>query len=66
MEWFLIGVVAGSLVTSGHKTEEECLGRKAVLDKQHIVSTCVKAPSNFVSTCTSCGMIQFDPNQSVR
>lgn len=47
MEWLLIGLVAGSLVASGHKTEEECLGRRAVLDKQKITATCVKAPSNF-------------------
>ena len=39
MEWILIGVVVGSFVVSGHNTEEGCLGRKAVLDKQKIAAT---------------------------
>jgi|HubBroStandDraft_4_1064222.scaffolds.fasta_scaffold577148_2 hypothetical protein len=55
MDWILIGVVAGSLIVSGHASEEACLGRKAVLDKQKIAATCVKAPSNFTtSTVTLC------------
>ena len=45
MSWILIGVVAGSFIVSGHDTEEQCLGRKAILDKQKIAATCVKAPA---------------------
>ena len=33
MDWLLIGVVAGSLIVSPHKTEEECEGRKAMVLK---------------------------------
>ena len=57
MEWLLIGVVAGSFVVSGHTTEEQCLGRKAILDKQKIIASCVKAPSNLTTyngTVTLC------------
>lgn len=44
MEWILIGVVAGSLVTAGFKDEEACLGRVATLKAQKIEAKCVAAP----------------------
>lgn len=41
MVWILVGLVAGSLVTSQHDTEEACLGRKALLEKQAVSAKCV-------------------------
>jgi hypothetical protein len=49
MSWILIGIVAGSFIVSGHDSEEACLGRKAVLEKQKIAAECVAAPHNFGS-----------------
>jgi hypothetical protein len=46
MEWILIGIVAGSIVTSGHPTKEACLGRVGVLKEQKIVSACYPSPGN--------------------
>ena len=47
MEWIFVAVIAGSIVTSGHSTEEQCLGRKAIIEKDNkIVGTCIKAPSH--------------------
>jgi len=67
MDWILIGIVAGSIVASGHSSEEACLGRKAMLDKQKIAATCVKAPSNYsfsvLSPCLNCLTI---PDQNVQ
>ena len=31
--WVLVALVAGSVLVSDHKTEEECLGRKALVEK---------------------------------
>lgn len=46
MNWIFIAVIAGSIVSSGHDTEEQCLGRKAIIEKDYkIVGTCIKAPS---------------------
>lgn len=44
MTWILIGIVAGSIVVSGHDTEEACKGREAMLLKQKIPAKCVEAP----------------------
>jgi hypothetical protein len=44
MNWILIGIVAGSLIVSGHETEEACKGREAMLSKQKIAAKCVQAP----------------------
>ncbi len=47
MSWIFIAVIAGSIVVSGHDTEEQCLGRKAIVEKDNkIVGTCIKAPSH--------------------
>jgi hypothetical protein len=46
MGWILIGVIAGSIVTSGHDSREACLGRKAILDEQKIPAKCVEAPGH--------------------
>lgn len=56
MTWVLIGVVAGSLVVSGHDTKEACMGREAMLREQKIPATCVRAPS------FSSGLITISPS----
>ena len=45
MNWIFIAVISGSIVTSGHETKEQCLGRKALLSEQKIEGKCVEAPS---------------------
>lgn len=52
MSWIYIGIIAGSIITSGHDTKEACLGRKAMLEEQHAVGKCVEAPTTtgFVTT----------------
>lgn len=50
MSWILIAVVSGSILTSGHDTEEQCLGRKAILAKTKIVAECVRVPTIFSSS----------------
>lgn len=46
MNWIMIAVVSGSLVTSGHETKEACEGRAAIV-REAIKGTakCVEAPS---------------------
>jgi len=63
MDWIFLGIIAGSIITSAHPSEEACLGRKAVMEKQHIAGICVKAPSNSVGlTSSSSNVIQLLPN----
>lgn len=46
MDWIMIAVVAGSILVSGHKTKEECLGRAAIVHEQiKAAADCVKAPT---------------------
>ena len=45
MNWILIAVVAGSIVTSGHETKEACMGRVATLQEQKITAACYSAPA---------------------
>jgi hypothetical protein len=55
MNWILIAIVSGSILTSGHDTEEACLGRKAMLEKDKISAKCVSAPTLYNSiTSSSC------------
>ena len=46
MNWILIAILGGSLLTSTHENEEQCLGRKAMLEKTYIglSAKCVEAP----------------------
>ncbi len=44
MDWILIGIVAGSLVTGTFKDKEACMGRVATLHEQNIEAKCVEAP----------------------
>ena len=46
MNWILVGVIAGSVITSSHDTKEACFDRKATLSEQRIPAICVLAPSN--------------------
>ena len=46
MDWILIGIVAGSLVTGQFASKEACLGRAATLRELKIEAKCVEAPSN--------------------
>ena len=34
MKWILLAMIAGSLVVSQHSSEEDCEGRKAMVQKQ--------------------------------
>jgi len=62
MEWIFVAVIVGSIITSGHSTEEQCLGRKAIIEKDNkIVGTCIKAPSHG-TTWTSGSLITLTPN----
>ena len=45
MDWILIAVVAGNVVTGGFSTREACEGRVFTLGDQHkIEAKCVQAP----------------------
>lgn len=35
MEWLYFALISGSLLTSLHPTEEACLGRKAIMEKEN-------------------------------
>lgn len=59
MNWILIAIASGMLMTSSHDTEEACLGRKAILEKDKITnSKCVNMQNNqlsgYGSTCYNC------------
>jgi hypothetical protein len=50
MDWIMIAIVGGSLLTSTHATEEACRGRAAMIEKDQKVATmCVKAPSHMAT-----------------
>jgi hypothetical protein len=51
MNWILIAITSGMIMTSSHETEELCLGRKAMLEKDKITnSKCVNMMPNFFTT----------------
>lgn len=51
MNWILIAITSGMLMTSYHENEEACLGRKAMLEKDKITnSKCVDMRQNYNST----------------
>lgn len=39
MDWIFIAVVSGMLMTGTYATEEQCLGRKAILEKEKITNS---------------------------
>lgn len=50
MNWLLAGLLAGSLITSQHKDEEDCLGRKAMLEKQKVERLiCVEMKNPYIT-----------------
>ena len=54
MDWIMVAVISGSLVSSGHPTREACLGRAAIIHEQTKAATdCVKAPTSGL-TFTDC------------
>lgn len=47
MNYILIAITSGMLMTSSHENEEACLGRKAMLEKDKIInSKCVDMRQN--------------------
>jgi hypothetical protein len=45
MDWIMIAVVGGSILVSGHSSEEACRGRAAMVEKdQKVAAKCVEAP----------------------
>lgn len=50
MQWLLIGVLLGSIVTSGHKDREECEGRAVLLREKGASVSCYQS-----TTWTSTG-----------
>ena len=51
MNWILIAITSGMIMTSSHENEEACLGRKAILEKDKIInSKCVDMRPNFATT----------------
>lgn len=53
MKWILIGVLAESLIASGHETREACEGRAVLLREQKAAVKCVEAPGQAVTFSTS-------------
>jgi len=64
MDWILIAVVSGSIIVSGHSTEEACLGRAAMLKKdQKIEAKCVSSPTRYGSVTlydNGCRILRLD------
>lgn len=54
MSWILIGIIAGSLIVSGHATREECEGRAVILREQKIATKCVEAPKTLTTSSFIC------------
>lgn len=57
MNWILIAITSGMLMTGHYETEEACLGRKAMLEKDKITNAkCVdmRISINFSTGTTLC------------
>ena len=52
MDWILIGILAGSIVTSGHPTREACEGRAVILREQKASVRCVEMVNVYTSPLT--------------
>jgi hypothetical protein len=51
MNWILIAITSGMLMTGHYDTEEACLGRKAMLEKDKITNIkCVDMRQNYMTT----------------
>jgi hypothetical protein len=52
MDWILIGVVSGSLITATFKDKEACMGRVSTLHDAKIEAKCVEAPKPLMTFYT--------------
>lgn len=56
MNWILIAITSGMLMTGHYDTEEACLGRKAMLEKDKIInSKCVDMRPLYATSATTLG-----------
>ena len=63
MDWIFVAVLAGSIVVSGHPSEESCLGRKAMIEKESkIAGACIKAPSRLAGLTYGTPTLDISPN----
>lgn len=60
MNFILIGILAGSLIVSGHETREACEGRAVLLREQKAAVKCLEAPR---STTGATSTMYFTPGQ---
>ncbi len=63
MNYILIAIVSGMLLTSSHETEEACLGRKAIIEKEHKISNskCIDMrQGGYVTTINPSNCIRLD------
>lgn len=61
MNWIYIALLSGNLITSQHDTEEACLGRKAILEKENKITNakCINMMTSFYG---SIGTITLSPS----
>lgn len=52
MNWILIAITSGMLMTGHYETEEACLGRKAMLEKDKITNIKCVSMSNLAILST--------------
>lgn len=63
MNWICIGLIAGSLITSLHDTEEQCRGREAMLNKIKEASVkCVAMPNRLIGSSSGTVLQWVQPN----
>jgi len=63
MNWILIAITSGMLMTGHYDTEEQCLGRKAMLEKDKITNVkCVSMQTlTFVSSSATGSTVLCSP-----
>ena len=58
MNWIFIGILAGSLVTSGHDTREACEGRAVIMREQKVErGKCVELAPLYVTGSNCCVLL---------
>lgn len=62
MNWILIAITSGMLMTGHYETEEACLGRKAMLEKDKITNSKCVDMRNLSFTNTGVGTVCLTPN----
>lgn len=67
MNWIFIAIMSGMIVTSSHDTEEACLGRKAIFEKDHKISyqnKCVDMRQSFTGvSLTGSSLPAYTPSR---